>query len=491
MKESNWNKCLYKFKTLTANLYQRHNYLLQSDKLDDTDKQNFKDILYKTGNETDIQESLLNLSKYLHKHFSKKVIVLVDEYDSPIISAFNYTKPPIKNYHTGSLTYYENIINFMQGFLGEVYKGNNNLNKGLLTGVMRVGRESIFSEWNNFTVYGITSKYFSDKFGFTQSETEDILTYFNLHKEINNVQKWYDGYKFGDIDNIYNPWSIVNYIAKEKDGFKPYWVNSGNYSLIKSRIIEKGVKDKIQDLIEGKTIEKPLKENFVFQDFETDNELLWTLLTDNGYLTQTGKAKYGNYKLEIPNNEVRIVFTDIIMSWLNTRVKIKRDLLIETADNLINNRINEFEKGFKQIIQNTLSYFDTAKKKDKDSQIIITQEQIYHVYTLGLLTILTDDFIIKSNRESGEGRYDIILIPHDKSKNGVVIEIKQIKKQRANEKENNFYKRINTARAKALNQIEKNKYYKELIINKIEPENIIKLAIVFAGKEPYVTKQKE
>ncbi len=492
IKEDSWDNCLKKFKSIISKLYKQNKYLLQSKQLDDDDKQIFQKVISKNADETELKESLLNLSNYLQKHFEKKVIILVDEYDAPIITGFNNTNNPIKSIDKENKTYYEKVINFMQGFLGDAYKGNNDLHKGLLTGVMRVGRESIFSEWNNFDVFGITMPYFSDSFGFTRTETEEILTYFNLNDRIDDIEKWYDGYKFGKVDNIFNPWSIVSYIAKSEAGFRAYWVNSGDYSLIKSRIIELGVKDKIQDLIEGKTIEKQLKENFVFHDFETDNELLWTLLTDNGYLTQMGKAKYGNYKLRIPNNEVRIVFTDIIMSWLNTEVKIKRELLIETAENLINNRITEFETGFKQTIQNTLSYFDTAEKKEKETnKKIITHEQIYHVYTLGLLTILTDDFQIKSNRESGEGRYDIMLIPYDKSRNGVVIEIKQIKKQRANEKENKFNKRINTAREKALTQIEKNKYYKELIISKIKSENIIKLAIVFAGKEPYVTKQNE
>ncbi len=488
IKETDWNNCLRKFKSIISDLYQKFKpILIKSDKLEKTEKQIFQNIISKKANEIEYKESLLKLSKFLQKHFKKKVVILVDEYDAPIISAFKYTPKPIKNFKTEKLTYYENVINFMQGFLGDAYKGNNDLHKGLLTGVMRVGRESIFSEWNNFDVFGITMPYFSDSFGFTRKETEKILTYFNLKDRINDIEKWYDGYKFGKIDNIFNPWSIVNYIAKSEAGFRPYWVNSGDYSLIKSRIIEIGVKDKIQDLIEGKTIEKQLKDNFVFQDFETDNELLWTLLTDNGYLTQIEKAKYGNYKLKIPNNEVRIVFTDIIMTWLNTELKITRDLLIKTAENLINNRINEFEIGFKQIVGDTLSYFDTAEKTDKTTkEKIIIHEQIYHVYTLGLLTILTDDFIIKSNRESGEGRYDIMLIPYDKSKNGIVIEIKQIKKQGIKEKKNKFYKRINTARQEALNQIEINQYYKEMIINNIKPENIIKLAIVFAGKEPYI-----
>ena len=492
IKETTWEKCLDKFKGLIAELYQEHKFLSQSDKLEKEDKVIFEKIITKTANEVEFKEGLKKLSNYLQKYFDKEVIILVDEYDAPIINAFHNTDSPIKSQSKENKTYYENIISFMQGFLGDAYKGNNSLRKGLLTGVMRVGRESIFSEWNNFRVYSITSPYFDDKFGFTEQETVEFLNYFNLKDRKNDIKKWYNGYKFGNTQHIYNPWSIVNYISGEKEGFKPYWVNSGDYSLIKSRIIEIGVKNNIQDLIEGKTIDKELKENFVFQDFETDNELLWTLLTDNGYLTQSGKSDFGNYKLKIPNNEVKIVFTDIIKTWLNTEIKLKRDLLINTARSLINNKLFEFEKGFKQIIGDTLSYFDTAPKTEKKTKkTIITHEQIYHIYTFGLLTILADDFIIKSNRESGEGRYDILLIPHDTKKNGVVIEIKQIEKQKTNEKDDKFNLRINNAIESALNQIDKSKYYKELIINKIKSKNIIKLAIVFAGKEPYITKIKQ
>ena len=487
IKETDWEKCLYKFKIMISDLYKAHRFLLQSDKFDKDEIQFFQSIVSKTANETDFKAGLLSLSKYLKNHFDKDVIILVDEYDTPIISAFNNTNSPIKSDDKENKTYYEKVVNFMQGFLGDAYKGNDALHKGMITGVMRVGRESIFSEWNNFSVFSITSPYFAENFGFTEQETEKILTDFSLKGKIDNIKKWYNGYKFGDKNNIYNPWSIVNYIARSKEGFKPYWINSGDYSLIKSRIIELGVKETIKDLIEGKTIDKALKDNFVFQDFEQNTELLWTLLTDNGYLTQVEESKYGNYKLKIPNNEVKIVFTDIIMSWLNEEVKISRDLLIKTSENLINNSIIEFEKGFRQIIGDTLSYFDIAEKTNKQpKKKIITPEQIYHVYTLGLLTILVDDYIIKSNRESGQGRYDIMLIPHDKSKNGVVIEIKSIEKLKDNEKKIEFTQRINNEIEKALSQIDKNEYYKELIINKVKPENIIKLAIVFAGKEPYI-----
>ena len=485
VKEDNWDSCLRKFKILISELYQTHDYLLDSENLKSYEKQIIESVILKKADDIELKTSLKILSHYLRKHFGKKVIILVDEYDAPIINAFNNTNSPIKSPDKTNKTYYEKVIAFMQGFMGDVYKGNEgNLEKGLLTGVLRVGRESIFSEWNNFRVYGITSPYFDDKYGFTKQETIDLLTYFNLEDRQKKVQQWYDGYKFGNKSGIYNPWSIVNYIAGEKEGFKPYWVNSGDYSLIKSRILEIGVKESLQKLIEGKTIEKELKENFIFQDFETNNELIWTLLTDNGYLTVVEKSKYGNYKLRIPNNEIKIVFNDIVMSWLNNEIKITRDLLIETSEDLINNRLELFEKGFRSIIGDTLSYFDIAKTEADKKQ----SERIFHVYILGLLAILSDDFIIKSNRESGEGRYDILLIPYDKNKNGVIVEIKTIEKQNKSETYDKFKERINHSIINALNQIDRNEYYKELIINNIKPDKIVKVAIVFAGKKPYINK---
>ncbi len=488
VKETTWDKCLNKFRNVVSDLYKKHRFLVKSDKLEKDEKHIIENIIDRTADETTVKEGLVKLSQYLEKHFNQKVVILVDEYDAPIISAFNNTNNPIKSLDKENKTYYEKVVNFMQGFLGDAYKENYALFKGMITGVMRVGKESIFSEWNNFDVFGITMPYFSDSFGFTKAETEKILDDFNLSNKKEEVRQWYDGYKFGEIDNIYNPWSIVNYVSKYKAEFKPYWVNSGDYSLIKSRIIEVGVKETVQSLIQGKIIDKELKENFVFQDFERNSELIWTLLADNGYLTQVEESKYGNYKLRIPNNEVRIVFIDIIMSWLNEELKITKDLLINTSENLINNRIKEFEKCFKQLVGDTFSYYDTAEKREKQTNTKTSvSEQIYHVYTLGLLTILKDDYIIKSNRESGEGRYDIMLIPHDKTANGIVIEIKSIKRQKETEKKEDFIYRVNKEINKALSQIDKNKYYAELLENNIKHENIIKMAIIFAGKEPYIT----
>jgi hypothetical protein len=492
VKETSWDKCLDKFKSLISKLYKEHRYLLQSDKLEKDEKTIFENIISETSSEAKLKESLESLSNYLQKHFNKRVIILVDEYDAPIISAFKYTPKPIKKFHTDKLTYYENLINFMQGFLGDAFKGNNDLKKGLITGVMRVGKESIFSDWNNFDTFGITSTYFADKFGFTQNETEDILIYFNLQDKTDSINKWYNGYKFGNVDKIYNPWSIVNYISKKNDGFKAYWVNASDDSLIKERITEPYIKDRIQELIAGKTIVKTIRENFIFPDFEYKTELLWTLLLYSGFLTKTKKVSLNRYELSIPNYELKFVFTDLILDWIENKYKFNQDLLITTSKYLINNDKAEFEKGFKQITGDTLSYFDITPVKDKnDKEIKIPQEQFFHVYTLGLLAVLSDDYIIKSNRESGEGRYDIVLIPLNQKNNGIIIEIKYIENQQKNETYEKFVKRINNKIDEALEQIDRKKYYKELVVHKIELGKIKRVPIVFAGKEPYITKLKK
>jgi len=432
--------------------------------------------------------SLKNLSQYLKQHYQKDVIILVDEYDAPIINSFKSTPKPIKN-QNGEITYYENVISFMQTFLGSAFKGNNDLEKGLLTGVMRVGRESIFSDWNNFSVFGITSTYFADSFGFTQSDTVKILTYFGLQDKIEDVEKWYDGYKFGKVQQIYNPWSIVNYISCVEDGFKPYWVNSSDDSIIKQRITEPGVNEVIQELISQKTIIRTIKENFIFPDFEGDTELLWSLLFYSGFLTQVREVSLYRYELKIPNYEIKFVFENLILEWLKTNYKFNQDLLITTTNYLVNNNLNDFEIGFKKIIGDSISYFDIAIKKDRTTEEIITsQEQIYHIYTLGLLAILSDDYIIKSNRESGEGRYDIILIPRNIKNNGIVIEIKKIEGQEKSEDYKTFKTRVNNEIENAMQQIERKKYYNELISHKVELNKIIRVPIVFAGKEPYITK---
>ncbi len=466
VKGNDWKGCLQKLRAIISELYDKHKFLLKSDKLEDYEKENIKQIILKKAPQVDIEFSLKNLSKYLTTHFGQKTIILLDEYDAPIISGY-------------SKKYYDEIITFMQGFLGLAFKQNDFVHKGLLTGILRVARESLFSEFNNSGVYTITSRYFSERFGFTEQETKDVLKYFGLQDNFEDVKQWYDGYQFGEIKDIYNPWSIVNYIANYHDGFQPYWINSGTDSLVKERVLEPDVDqtyDDLQKLISGEILIKTLDENFVFSDFETNKGLFWTLLTFSGYLTQTKKINWKTYELKIPNFEIKTIFQNIVITWLQISLKVKKETLETTAQHLINNRIGKFEKGLKKIMDDTFSYFDTIGGD---------REVVYQSYVLGLLAIIGDDYVIKSNRESGEGKYDIMLIPHLKTKYGVVIEIKQIDKRGEKEVDDEFNKRINSKITEALNQIDRNKYYKELIAHKIK--NIIKLPIVFAGKEPFLT----
>ncbi len=483
--ETNWTDCFDSFKSLISKLYDKYDFLLDSDKLKESEKIKFNAIISETASLTKYKESLENLSIYLKKHFNKKVIILVDEYDAPIINSFQNTAKPIKS-KKGNSTYYEKVINFMQTFLGKAFKGNDtNLQKGLLTGVMRVGRESIFSKWNNFKVFGITSPYFASDFGFTKEEIKKMLSYFNLSDRTNGVKKWYDGYKFGNTKQIYNPWSIVNYIKYEKEGFRPHWVNSSDDSLIKDRIAVENIKKAVVELINGKTIIRTIKENFVFADFEHNTELIWTLLFYSGFITPIKTVSLYRYEFRIPNYEIKFVFKNIILEWLENRYKFTEDLLINTSNSLINNNLEEFETGFKQILGDTLSYFDTASNKQG--------EQFFHVYTLGLLAVLSDDYILSSNRESGEGRYDIVLIPRNIktqkiSQNGIIIEIKQIEKQKEKEDKEVFIDRVNNKIDEALEQINRKKYYKTLLEHRIELDKIKRVPIIFAGKEPYILK---
>ena len=464
VRASDWDACLLHIKDVISRVYKEHKYLLKSDKLEDFEKQFIEKIILEKGVQKDYEFSLLNLSEYLSAHFGNETILLVDEYDTPIIDGYKEK-------------YYDEVIKFMQVFMGSAFKGNPYLHKGLITGIMRIARESIFSEMNNIGVYTITSLYFADKFGFTEQETKDTLKYFGLEGHFPEVQKWYNGYKFGNTGQIYNPWSIVNYISRHEEGFKAYWINTGTDSLIKSRIVEPDLNrtyDTLQRLIAGQTIEKRIVDSFVFADFDTKKELLWTLLAFSGYLTQTENVKDDVYLLKIPNYEIKKVFKDIVIDWWEIEHRVARLLLEETAGHLVNNRLEAFEKGFKQIMGDTFSYFDAGGEPEKT----------YQAYVLGLLAVIGDDYLIRSNRESGEGRYDIMLMPHDKARYGVVIEIKRIEGRKKKETEEAFSKRINATLTEAAHQIEHKKYYQELLAHQIE--KIIQLPIVFAGKEPFV-----
>ncbi|MEA2041256.1 MAG: AAA family ATPase [Bacteroidota bacterium] len=473
-KANNWNDCYELIISEIVKLYSKHDYLLENNTLKSHEKNNFKNILTENASNVKYQNSIKQLSEYLERSHKEKIVILIDEYDTPIQAGYG--------------KFYDEVVPFMRNLLSGAFKDNSNLYKGIISGILRVSKESIFSGLNNLSVYSILDNQFSDKFGFTEPEVNEIIKDFKVKTEYSKIKKWYNGYRFGKVKNIYNPWSILNYVLHPEDGFKTFWTNTSANELIKNEIKKKeadSIRKEILKLINNETINKDIEENFVFPDLSKRKSILWTLLTYSGYLTTKKQISRKEYELFIPNYEIKTIFQDTIIEWLETDIKIIKSLLQDTTNYLINNQLTDFEKGFKEIIGDTFSYYDTAKNN----------EYIYHSYILGLLAIIGDDYLIKSNKESGEGRYDIMLIPHDtstslstgKSRNGVVIEIKQIEKQQAKEKNEDFNKRINKEIKFATNQIDKNKYYKELIDNKVDETNIIKIPIVFAGKEPYIT----
>lgn len=462
-KDDLWENCYRQIIAEISDVFDRCNFLLTADVLTENEKEVFNEIVTGKADEVKYQRSIKKLSEYLQRYYKQKVVILVDEYDTPI--------------QAGYKNFYDDAISFMRNLLTGAFKDNTYLYKGVITGILRVSKESIFTGLNNVSVYSVLDNQFSDKFGFTENEVKQILRDFKVTTDYEQIKKWYNGYKFGKTKDIYNPWSILNYAQDYESGFKPFWVNTSSDELIKEQLKDQNAnntREQLYKLINHGTIEKRINENFIFTNLDTNSDLLWSLLLFSGYLTVDNKLSFNEYTLKIPNFEINFVFKNIIIDWLSLDVKIRQSLLMETTKCLINNELVKFEKGFKEIIGDTFSYFDTNGEP----------ENVYQSYLLGLLAIIGDDYIIKSNRESGEGRYDIMLIPHEKSRYGIVIEIKQIKREEK-ETDDNFSGRINSKINEALAQIEKNRYYKELIDNKVT--NIIKLPIVFAGKEPYIS----
>ncbi|NFO13465.1 AAA family ATPase [Clostridium botulinum] len=440
-------------KSVMYNIYMDHYYLLESEKLSQFDKERFKEILDRKCSIVEFSEALSNLMRYLNKHYNKKVIVLIDEYDVPIQ----------ESYLRG---YYEEAIVLIRNILTAALKDNVYLEKSLVTGILRVAKESIFSGLNNIEVDSILGINFNDKFGFTEEQVINLLEYYNLSEKIDEVKKWYNGYIFGG-KIIYNPWSVLNYIKNNEIGFMPYWINSSSNDLIK-RLLSNGNEDtkkNLEELIKGNSIKKIVDDHVVMKDVEDDEENLWGFLTLSGYLKSVNKelirGKF-NCELKIPNEEVSIFYENLIEKWFKESLTSKKYSIMLNA--LITGDVETFAGFFKNFVLNNISYFDVSGEEP---------EKVYHAFVLGMIVSLSDKYEVKSNKESGYGRYDVMLIPKDTSKLGIIMEFKKI--------DDFMSKSIEKGIEEALNQIEENKYEAELKERNIS--NILKLAIVFKGKK--------
>ncbi|OBR95012.1 putative AAA-ATPase [Clostridium ragsdalei P11] len=459
-KYSKWEFCETGLRKIIKDEFAKHRYILKSDILDPFEKEEFIKILEEKADYVTYLRGLKILSNYLYRFYKQKVVILIDEYDVPIQSG----------YLNG---YYDEIIEFMRNFLSAGLKDNENLEKGILTGILtgilRVAKESIFSGLNNINVCTILSSEYSEYFGFTEEEVEETLKYYGIEANMEELTNWYNGYIFGDRV-IYNPWSVLNYVKRWKDGFKPYWTNTSSNDLVKTLVTKGGadLKGDLEELIKGRSIEKRINEDIVMGEIDKNTENVWSFLLFSGYLKVVKKRidmgeMYCN--LSIPNMEVNYLYRQIILGWF--KESINNDKFNIMLKSLVTGDIKTFGKILKDFVKNSMSYFDAAGSES---------EKVYHAFVLGMLLGLGDNYEVKSNRESGYGRYDVMVIPKDISKIGIVIEFKKVDEDDEED--------LEKAADSALKQIRDKDYKSELIEKDIK--NIIELGIAFEGKKVLV-----
>lgn len=436
-------------------LYARYDYLRQSEALNEKEKAYFDYVKANMSN-TIAAMALRRLSLCMNLYYGKKVLILLDEYDTPLQEAY------VKGY-------WNELTSFMSSLFNYTFKTNPYMERGLLTGITRVSKESIFSDLNNLEIVTTTSNKYSTAFGFTEAEVMNALRLFGLEEQADEVKNWYDGFCFGSQKDIYNPWSITKYLDTGK--FDSYWVNTSSNSLI-GKLIQKGTSDikiAMEDLLEGKTIETAVDEEIIFEQLENNCEAVWSLLLACGYL-KVNKASEngagGNYVLSLTNFEVKNMFRRMIQGWFGN-ASVRYNDFIKA---LLSDDIDYMNQYMNQVALQTFSFFDTGKKPADQEE----PERFYHGFVLGLMVELADKYRITSNRESGLGRYDIVLEPLKKNEMAYVIEFKVHKPKRE--------KDLQETAENALRQIEEKNYDAELLARGIQKEQIRHLGFAFSGK---------
>ena len=390
---------LLSLKSSIMEIYRDHRYLLESDKIYEEEKAKIMDILYTREDETALRTSVRDLSGYLYRHFGKQVMIFIDEYDVPIQSAY------VKHY-------YEEAIDFLKSFYINTFKDNPYAEKTVLTGVSRVAKESIFSGANNFKVFTVLDHEFSDDFGITSEEMKKVMKDFEIEDREEEIRKWYDGYKIGNTEGIYNPWSVLNYLTDRE--LKPYWVNTSSNDLIKLTIKNsKTVKEKMESLLRDEEVEVPINMETIIVKIENNEDNIWGLMLGTGYLKVVEQIDRKRYKVKLPNYEIKILFEDIIDEWFDN--KVEGNDLRSILNDLVNLKFYDYERKFRILVREMFSYMDVGEN---------TAENFYHAFVLGMLVGLKDTYYVNSNRESGYGRYDIMLEPKEKSGNSFIMEFK-------------------------------------------------------------------
>lgn len=451
VKFNSWTATLDKIKILLRNEFGRHGELARSEKLEDYEKAYFARIINGEASEADLTSSLEQLSGMLAKHYGKAPVIIIDEYDTPIQEGY-------------SKDFYDEIIGFMRNLFSGAFKDNKNLTYGFLTGILRIAQESIFSGMNNLTVNSVMDDEYDRFFGFTAFEVKEMMEYYGVMDKEAELKDWYDGYLFGHTE-IYNPWSVVNYIAK---GCVPqaYWVNTGRNEILDDVLMAAtdDVEEKLYTLLQGETVIARIDQNVAYRSLAEDPANVYSLLLVAGYLKSIRKELQtdSSYLCEvsIPNKEIAAVYKKEILSHLLLIGAITRAAANKIAESLYANDSRKLQSALAEYLDKTISFYDAGA------------EGFYHGLTLGLIALMDSHYKIKSNRESGDGRYDISLMPRERKYSGIIIEIKWEKGLDAGSLED--------LANKALTQIEEMRYDAELKESGIQ--NVLTFGIAYSGK---------
>ena len=452
VKFDTWNATIDKIRGLLQEEYGRHQELATSDKLSKYEKDYFEKILNSTANEVELSSALEKLSKMLAAHYGKAPIIIIDEYDTPIQE--DYSKD-----------FYEEIIGFMRNFFSGAFKDNKNLSYGFLTGILRIAQESIFSGLNNLTVNSVMDGEYDEYFGFTADEVAQMLAYYGVSEKEDELKEWYDGYLFGNKE-IYNPWSVINYISK---GCIPqaYWVNTGKNEILEDvlKVATDDITERLYSLLQGDRVIAKIDQNVVYRSLAEDPTYIYSLLLVAGYLKTPKKELQadGSYLCEvsIPNREIAAVYKSEILSHLLQIGAITRTTANKIAESLYGNDYKKLQKAIAEYMDKSISFYDAGV------------EAFYHGLVLGLIALMDNQYKIKSNRESGDGRYDISLIPREERYPGIIMELKW-KKGLSEDK-------LAGLAEDALAQIDEMNYGAEMKEDGID--DILKFGIAFSGKK--------
>ncbi|MGK4004808.1 AAA family ATPase [Sorangium sp. So ce1036] len=447
-----FERCLDGIRKKLAALFEEHRAVLDAATASEAEGRRYREILDGTASYATCADALLDLARLLHRHHGERVVILLDEYDAPI--------------HAGHANgYVKEVLEFFRAFLTAGLKGNPHLFKAVLTGILRIAQESIFSGLNNLAVYTLLRPDFATSFGFTEPEVEALLDRAGRRDRLATVRSWCNGYAFGGTV-VYNPWSILNYIDSPEPEPRPYWVSTSANDLVREVLVRHAsqVQKDIEALLEGSGVERRLDENVVLSDLGSRADALFGLLTFSGYLKaekrSLGLDEEPHYRLSIPNREVRQVYTSTFREWMSERLggesdvdRLKQALLSGNAESL--------EEELQRFTQNVLSYHDTA----------LRPEQVYHAFVIGLLATLEPEHEVRSNRESGRGRPDVTIRPRQAGKPGAVLELKVAKPVK---------KTLDQALAEGVSQIRDRGYAAELGASGASPVHAF--AVAFDGK---------